>query len=117
MNSNLFKKMSTGDRVRYIMEMRQIKQTELSELIGVTQSAISNIVTDASRRPSAPTLLAMARALKCNPLWILDGEGDPYSWAPITNETQVELLNLFNAMSEESKRALLSVARTMATKK
>lgn len=112
----MFKKMSVGDRVRWLMEVRTIKQTELSLKIGVGQAAISNIVTDASRKPSAPTLLAIAEELRCNPNWILTGEGDPFAWAPVTSQTQVELLNLFKGMSEDSKRALIAVAKTMVVK-
>jgi transcriptional regulator with XRE-family HTH domain len=112
----MFQKMSVGDRVRYLMEKREIKQTELAAKIGVGQAAISNIVTDASRKPSAPTLLAIAGELQCNPNWILTGEGDPYAWAPVTSESHVQLLNLFNGLSEEGRKALLAVAKTMAPK-
>lgn len=112
-----FAKMTIGERIRYSMEVREIKQTELAEKIGVGQSAISNLVNDASRKPSAPTLLAIAEELRINPGWILTGEGDPYAWAPVTHATQVELLNLFKGMTEEGKKALLASARAMATKK
>jgi len=111
-----FTRMTIGDRVRWLMEVREIKQVELAERIGVTQAAISNIVTDSSRKPSAPTLLALAEALNCNPQWILDGHGDPYAWAPVTSESQVELLQLFKSMPSEAKSALLATARAMAKK-
>lgn len=111
-----FKAMSIGDRIRYVMEVREVKQTELAERLGIGQSAISNLVTDASRKPSAPTLLALAAELQINPNWILTGEGDPYGWAPVTHENQVELLNLFKGMTAEGKAALLAAARAMAKK-
>ncbi len=112
----IFKQMTIGDRIRYLMEVRQIKQVELAAQIGITQAGISNLVTDTARKPSAPTLMKMAVVLKCNPTWILTGEGDPYGWAPVTGESQVELLNLFREMSTESKAALLAVARSMSKK-
>jgi transcriptional regulator with XRE-family HTH domain len=108
-----FTMLTIGDRIRWLMEYREIKQVELAERIGVTQAAISNLVTDASRKPSAPTLLKLAAALECNPQWILDGEGDPFKYAPLTGESQVELVNLFNHMDPQSKQALLAAARAM----
>lgn len=112
-NRAMFVRMSIGDRLRWLMEAREIKQTELAERCGITQSAISNIVTDSSRRPSAPTLMKICAELRCNPQWVLDGEGDPYGWAPVTSESQVELLNLFKSMPESAKLTLLAVARSM----
>lgn len=111
-----FKKLTIGDRLRWLIEVRGIKQTELALKIGITQAAISNLVTDSSRKPSAPTLMKLATFLECNPTWVLTGEGDPYGWAPVTSDSQVELLNLFKSMSGPSKEALLSVARSMNKK-
>jgi transcriptional regulator with XRE-family HTH domain len=108
-----FTMLTIGDRIRWLMEYREIKQVELAERIGVTQAAISNLVTDASRKPSAPTLLKIAAALECSPGWILDGEGDPFKYAPLTGASQVELINLFNNMDAGSKSALLAAARAM----
>lgn len=116
-NVAMFKRMTIGDRLRWIIETRNISQTALASKVGVTQAAISNLVTDSSRKPSAPTLIAIAAELQINPNWILTGDGDPFAWAPVTSESQVELLNLFKGMSEESKVALLAVARTMHSKK
>lgn len=113
-NSTVFRRMAVGDRIRYLMEVREIKQTELSAKIGIGQAAISNLITGASRLPAAPTLLAIARELNVNPQWVLDGEGDPFAWAPITEPAQVELLNLYRAMPPSARESLLTVARSMA---
>lgn len=113
----MFKKMTIGDRLRWLLEDREISQTALAEKVGVGQAAISNLVTDSSRKPSAPTLIGIACELECNPNWILTGEGEPYSWAPVTAENQVELLNLFKSMDAAGKQALLGVARNMGSKK
>ena len=116
-NIAMFKRMTIGDRIRWLIELKELKQTEIAEMTGVTQAAISNLVTDSSRKPSAPTLLKLAEVLQCNPTWIITGEGDPFAWAAVTAESQVELLNLFKAMGSEGKAALLAVARSMAAKK
>lgn len=108
--------LTIGDRLRWLMEHREVKQVHLAQQVGVTQAAISNLVTDNSRKPSAPTLLKLAAALQCNPQWILDGKGDPFAWAPVTSASRVELMNLFNAMNDEAKQAILAGARAMAKK-
>ena len=84
--------------------------------IGITQAGISNIVTNAARKPSAPTLMRLAEELQCNPNWILSGKGDPFGWQAVTADTQVELLNLFKSMPEDAKQTLLAVARSMKKK-
>ena len=115
-NETMFKRMTIGDRLRWLMEVREIKQVELAAQVGITQAAISNLVTDSSRKPSAPSLLRIAMVLKCNPMWVLTGEGDPYAWAPVTSAQEVELLNLFHALGVDSKAALIAVARSMKPK-
>jgi transcriptional regulator with XRE-family HTH domain len=109
--------MTIGDRIRWLMEFRDIKQVALASQIGVTQAAISNLVTDSSRKPSAITLMKLAMALGCNPQWILDGKGDPFAWQAVTKDSHVELLTLFKNMPEEARQALLASARAMAPHK
>ncbi len=93
-----------------------MNQVTLARAVGLTQAAISNLETDSSRKPSAPTLLKLAVALDCNPQWILDGKGDPFSWKPVTAESQVELMDLFATMDDDAKQALMAAARAMAHK-
>lgn len=112
----IFEKLTIGDRVRWLMEKRGVKQVELAAKIGITQAGVSNIVTSAARKPSAPTLMRLAEELGCNPNWILTGKGDPFGWAPVTSEKKVRLLNLFDAMTDESRNALLAVAESMRSK-
>ena len=113
MNRPLFGKMTIGERLRWVMERRQVKQVHLAEQIGITQAAISNLVTDSSRKPSAPTLLKICDALECSPHWLITGEGEPHSYQAVTGIQQVELLSLFKRLSEQQKTALLATARAM----
>jgi len=48
-----FERMTIGDRLRYLIEVRRYTQVELAKKVGVTQAAISNLVIDSSRKPSA----------------------------------------------------------------
>lgn len=108
-----FEKLSIGDRLRYLIEVRGYTQVELAHKIGLTQAAISNIVTTASRKPSAPTLLKLAAALQANPDWILTGQGDPFQINVIGARAEQELLEAFRNMDDQAKAALIAAAKAM----
>lgn len=107
------KKASIGDRLRWLLEYRRMKQTELAEKIGTTQAAISNIATQSSRKPSAPTLLKMAAALQCSAEWIITGEGHPFEISVVGKRAEKELLAAFRDMEEQAQAALLAAAKAM----
>lgn len=109
-----FEKLTLGDRLRYLIEARGYTQVELAAKIGLTQSAISNIVTNSSRKPSAPTLLKLAAALQANPDWILTGRGDPFEINVIGAQSEKELLAAFRDMDDQAKAALIAAAKAMA---
>lgn len=110
----LFAAMTVGERVRWLLEYKGLKQTELAAKMGTTQAMISNIVTDASRKPSAPSLLDMADIFECRPRWILEGLGDPFAWAVVSDPKQAELLRLFRALNAKQKEALMVTAKALA---
>jgi transcriptional regulator with XRE-family HTH domain len=109
--------LSRGERLRWLMEFREVKQTELALKIGLTQSAISNLVTDRARKPSAPTLLRLADVLGCQPLWLLHGDGDPFSahTAALT-ELESSLLDLTRQLSGVDRHLLLAIAHRLAAR-
>jgi transcriptional regulator with XRE-family HTH domain len=108
-----FEKLSIGDRLRYLIEVRGYTQVALAQKIGLTQAAISNLVTDSSRKPSAPTLLKLAAALQANPDWILTGEGEPFQMNTIGARAEQTLIELFRHMDDQSKAAILAAAKAM----
>lgn len=109
-----FEKLTIGDRLRYLIEVRKYTQVDLAAKIGVTQAAISNIVTNSSRKPSAPTLLKLAAALQANPDWILTGQGEPFQINVIGAKSEQDLLEAFRQLDNQAKAALLSAAKAMA---
>ena len=110
------KKASIGDRLRWLLEYREMKQTQLAEAIGTTQAAISNIVTNASRKPSAPTLLRMAAVLQASADWIITGEGHPFEISTVGKRAEKDLLAAFRDMDPQAQAALLAAAKAMSTK-
>lgn len=111
-----FERLSIGDRIRYLIEVREYTQVELAKKIGVTQAAISNLVTDSSRKPSAPTLLKLAAALQANPDWILTGQGEPFEMNTITRKSEQQLLEAFRHMDSQAQAALIAAAKAMSSK-
>lgn len=107
------KKASIGDRLRWLLEYRKMKQTELAEKIGTTQAAVSNICTQSSRKPSAPTLLRMAAALQASADWIITGEGHPFEINVVGKRAEKDLLDAFRSMDEQAQAALLAAAKAM----
>lgn len=80
MNNEILQNVPIGDRIRWAIEVRGYKQTEVAQKIGITQAAVSNWITGASRKPNALTLLRLCQAINVNPYWICFGEGDPFKW-------------------------------------
>ena len=107
------RKASIGDRLRWLLEHREMKQTQLAEQIGTTQAAISNIITQSSRRPSAPTLLRMAAALQASADWIITGEGHPFEINVVGRRAEKDLLAAFRNMDEQAQAALIAAAKAM----
>lgn len=93
-----------------------MKQTQLAEQIGTTQAAISNIVTNASRKPSAPTLLRMAAALQASADWIITGDGHPFEISTVGKKAEKDLLAAFRDMDPQAQAALLAAAKAMSNK-
>lgn len=102
-----FSEMSIGQRIRWLIEHRGYLQSEVAEKCGVTQAAISNLVTDNSRKPNAFTLVRLADALNADAAWILYGEGPIERRALPAKADEAELLRAYRAMGEEQRQALM----------
>jgi transcriptional regulator with XRE-family HTH domain len=107
------KSASIGERIRWLIEARGYKQVELAEKMDLTQASISNWITGASRKPSAPSLLKLAAALECNPQFIITGEGDPWEMNAVTKSSEQELLHAFRDMDPKAQAALIAAAHAM----
>jgi transcriptional regulator with XRE-family HTH domain len=107
------KSATIGERIRWLIEARGYKQTELAAKMELTQATISNWITGASRKPNAPSLLKLAAALQCNPQWVIDGTGDPWQMNKMTQESEQELLEAFRAMDPQAQAALIAAANAM----
>jgi transcriptional regulator with XRE-family HTH domain len=108
------KSASIGERLRWLLELRGITQVALAEKIGRTQASISNLTTNASRRPNAETLLRLAAALECSAEWLARGDGHPFEINVVGKKAEKDLLKAFREMDEQAQAALLAAAKAMA---
>jgi transcriptional regulator with XRE-family HTH domain len=124
------KSASVGERLKWILEVRGMKQTELAEAMAKlskdedktlpaqsrsasTQSSVSNVITNYSRKPSAPTLLRMASVLGANPYWLIFGEGQPFEVVPAGKKHERAMIDAFRELDPTSQAAILAAAKAM----
>lgn len=110
------KKASIGERLRWLIEYRDITQVALAEKIGRTQASISNVITNSTRRPNAETLLRLAAALECSAEWLVRGDGHPFEVSTVGKKAEKELLQAFRDMDNQAQSALLAAAKAMSSK-
>lgn len=127
------KSVTVGERLRWLLEVRAMKQTQVAEAMkklaekdpqnipkqsraATTQSSLSNIITQASRKPNAPTLLRLAAILQCSPSWLMTGEGHPFEISTVGKKDEKALLEAYRSLDDQAKAALVTAARAMAKK-
>lgn len=102
-----FEAMKIGERIRWLIEHRGYTQVEVAHKCGVTQAAISNLVTDHSRKPNAFTLVQLGEALDADLRWILYGEGAFERRALPDRPDEAALLAAYRSMDPPQRRGLL----------
>lgn len=108
-----FKDMSVGDRVKWLLVVRQLTQSEAAVLIGVSQSTLANLISKPERKPSSTTLLSMAKVLDCKPTFLIQGLDPPTVQNTLKDAQQEELLTLFQNLSPIARQQLLVFARML----
>jgi transcriptional regulator with XRE-family HTH domain len=103
-----------GERLRSLIWDRNMTQLELAKLCGVEQAAISNICTDNSRKPSAPTLLELCRVFQCSPDWLMFGTGEPYQLNTIGRPDEQELVRLYREAQPIVRESVLVLLKSLA---
>lgn len=115
MTDSRFNQLSIGDRLRWLMEKRRVTQVQVAAAIGVTQSAISNIVNDSSRRPRADTLVALADYFNVRPYWILTGQGDAAADKRLLTNREARLIEDLRSLDGRSQQVVFNLANALAS--
>ena len=101
--------------MQWLLIRRKLTQTAAAVQVGVTQATIANIINGA-RKPSAETLMKLARGLDSSPSFIMYGTGFQLSYAEPESDVQAELLEIHKALSATEQEMLIIFARTLARK-
>ena len=105
-----------GTRLRQIRRDRLMTQEQLETASGVSQGQISAI--ESGRQPmegvSTGVLFALCRALQCNPVWMVTGQGsnDPEAIDP----RLTALLEAAQGLNEAGLSALMVTAKALSGK-
>ncbi|USS95533.1 helix-turn-helix domain-containing protein [Serratia symbiotica] len=68
--------MEMGERIRSRRKELKLTQQALAKLVGVNRVTVTGWESD-DYQPGGVNLQTLAAALKCNPLWLVDGRGNP----------------------------------------
>lgn len=64
-----------GDRVRILRENRNLTQTQMGDLIGVSRDVINNLERNRNKTLNEPVIKLLALEFEVNEEWLLTGEG------------------------------------------
>lgn len=72
MDKNEYFKLNFGRRLKQVLEVKGVSQTDLAKQINVDKTVISKYINDSSRVPRVDTLLAICNALDISTDYFLD---------------------------------------------
>lgn len=115
----------TAKRIRHILELKGIAPVDLSAMSGVSKASISQYM-NGSHAPSNISAGKIATVLGVNPVWLMGFEapmelGENLDSGKLISEMMddkgaLEMLSIFKLLDEESKDAILTIARKMLKK-
>lgn len=105
--------MTVGERIFHLLEQKNMKQKELSELTGISTTSISNW-RKRNTNPAADKILIIAKALNVSPEYLLSGiteEGSrantlEYMVLPKGTEER-HLIEMFGMLDMEHRKHLM----------
>lgn len=99
---------TTGERLTFALELRQIKAVDLAKKVGVTKSGISQICSGKTKNISAETAIKICKALNLNPFWLILGQGKPEIGENAEMSPEAKIVAELVDQMPEHKRALAS---------
>lgn len=91
---------SLGKRINLILETQGITPKELSLIININSSHISQVINNKNNKTfSDSTLKLICQTFKVNENWLFYGSGEMYINKEIYNKQVKRILNLFNALN------------------
>lgn len=100
--------MTENERVNYVRNELGLTLEEFGRRLGVTRSAISNIVNGA-RSVTDQMRASICREYGVNEQWLRDGSGDPFETVPVDDEIQRLADDVMRESPESFKRRFVLV--------
>lgn len=115
--------MSIGARIRAAREQIGLSQAQLARSLGITRSACSQWEASDGTAPKRERLEQIAQLLGVSYEWLATGRSGPESavgepparYASGLTAEQREMVELFDALSHDSRRSLLDFLRALQT--
>lgn len=98
-----------GERIKAARTDAGYDQQEFAKLVGMSQSALSEVESGRSKEPRASAFMRMVRLLQVSPRWLAEGKGPMRDH----NDDERELIEVFRGIDEKSRRLLLASARAL----
>ena len=117
--ANWSKTSSTSKRLKEAMQIRQMKQADLSRATGLAKGGISNYVTG-RYEPKSDVISKLAKALNCSEMWLwgYDVPMERQKNIPLNKEDLTEgekmLLEIFRLIPEDQQQYFLQMGRVYA---
>lgn len=100
------------DRIREALEIRNIRQIELSKKSGISKGLINNYLSGYAK-PKRENLILLGKALNVSEAWLM-GYDVPMERQGVPNvenvDAHVELIRLYDLMDEKQREKLLDYA-------
>ena len=100
-----------GLRIRAKRKELRMSQAHLASLVGITQSAISELETGESKMPSAEALQKLAKVLGVTQAWILTGKDGEIE---LLTDAEESMVRKTRRLTAEQQRAIYQIIDTMA---
>ncbi len=104
--------MTLGDRLRIILEERNLKQIDFAKSLGVSANYISLLISG-KRGPISDTLAKLIEeTYGYSAAWIMTGDGEKIS-NPSLSAAKVEFIKKIQKMPDDEITALLAFANSL----
>lgn len=103
--------MTFGDKLREILEQKEIQQVEFAKIMNVSKSSINSYVTN-RELPNILMVKSMAEELGVSVDYLLDYQPDPDSLAVSPKEAAI--LEKFRKLPKEKQEVLISLLEMLS---
>lgn len=105
-----------GDRIKDLRKQKNLSQSELAEMVGISYAQIGRYETKGSQ-PPAETLKKIADTLGVSPDFLIYGTADDKAKTKLTDADLINQFKAIETMDEEDKNVIKKLIDAFITKK